>query len=134
MFKLHPQLEKDTFLVKDLKLCRILLIKNALYPWFVLVPKKENLTEIMDLNLEQQILLTKEIDFMSRAVKKIFKPHKLNIAALGNVVPQLHIHIIARFKNDVTFPKPVWGDPKFKEYEVGEVEKIISAIEDEVLF
>ena len=114
MFQLHPQLKKDTFFIKDLELCQVLLMNNALYPWIILVPKKANLIEIIDLSVEEQNLLMVEISAISRIFKNL-NPDKINIAALGNIVPQLHIHIIARFKNDLTFPKPVWVSQETKE-------------------
>lgn len=128
MFKLHSQLEKDTIFIKDLKLCQLLLMNNALYPWFVLVPKKPEMVEIIDLSDDEQILLMQEIAEVSRLVKKTFKPDKLNIAALGNMVPQLHIHIIARFKNDPTFPKPVWVSGEVREYSEEELKRIIEVM------
>jgi diadenosine tetraphosphate (Ap4A) HIT family hydrolase len=132
MFELHNQLEKDTILVKDLDLCRILLMNNSLYPWFILVPKKPDLIEIIDLSDSDQILLMKEISFFSNIVKKVFHPDKLNIAALGNMVPQLHIHIIARFKNDPTFPKPVWVSDQSTKYDKKDLEGIAARITDEL--
>ncbi|MFT5702665.1 MAG: diadenosine tetraphosphate (Ap4A) HIT family hydrolase [Rickettsiales bacterium] len=125
MFELHNQLKKDTILVKDLKLCQVLLIKNALYPWFVLVPRKPDLVEIIDLSKDDQILLMEEISLVSQQIKENFKADKLNIAALGNMVPQLHIHIIARFRSDETFPNPVWVSSKMAEYEEEEIQRII---------
>lgn len=133
MFELHPQLEKDTFFVKDLKLSRLLLSKNALYPWFVMVPRKDNLVEIIDLSDDEQILLMKEIAQISKIVKKNFKCDKLNIAALGNMVLQLHIHVIARTKDDATFPKPVWISSESKEYNEEEVNRIIKIMNDELI-
>ncbi len=128
MFELHPVLKKDTFLIKDLKLCQLLLMNNSFYPWLILVPKKPDLIEIIDLSESDQILLIKEIDLISKIIKKTFNPDKINIAALGNMVPQLHIHIIARFKNDRTFPKPIWVDNQIMTYKSEEAEKIIKSI------
>ena len=128
MFELHPQLEKDTFFVKDLQLCRVLLMNNSLYPWFILVPKKNNLIEIIDLLPEDQNLLMKEISIISKILKIKLNPDKINIAALGNIVSQLHIHIIARFKDDLTFPKPIWTDEKITTYNDNELRKMIDLI------
>ena len=128
MFQLHPTLEKDTILIKDLKLCRVLLSKNALYPWLVLVPRKPDLVEMIDLNDADQTLLMQEISQVSKLVQKLFKADKLNVAALGNMVPQLHIHVIARYKTDLVFPKPVWVDSRSEAYKAGEAEKIIAEI------
>ncbi len=124
MFKLDPQLKNDTFFIKDLKLCQVLLMNNSLYPWIILVPKKADLIEIIDLSKEEQVLLIEEIALVSKALKKHLNPKKLNVANLGNMVAQLHIHIIARFENDSSFPKPVWGLGS-KSYDKDEVEKVI---------
>ena len=132
MFELHNQLKKDTIFVKDLPLCQVLLMNNALYPWFILVPKKSNLVEIIDLSDAEQIVLMQEIALMSKVIKKEFNADKLNIAALGNVVSQLHIHIIARFKNDKTFPKPVWVSGEAAEYNQTEIERIVKIIAEGV--
>ena len=130
----YPALKKDTVLIKNLELCQLLLMNNAFYPWLILVPKKADLVEIIDLNQADQILLIKEIDLISKIVQKVFNADKLNIAALGNMVEQLHIHIIARYKNDRTFPKSVWVDSESKAYNEMEIsdiiEKISSAIKE----
>ena len=131
MFELHSQLKKDTILVKNLSLCQLLLMNNYLYPWFILVPKKPNLVEIIDLSIEEQDDLMREISAVSKALKVLFKPDKINIAALGNMVPQLHIHIIARFKNDKTFPKPVWVSNETSGYSEEEIKKIIELVSSE---
>ena len=131
MFELHSQLKKDTILVKNLSLCQLLLMNNSLYPWFILVPKKPNLVEIIDLSIEEQDDLMREISAVSKALKVLFKPDKINIAALGNMVPQLHIHIIARFKNDKTFPKPVWVSNETSGYSEEEIKKIIELVSSE---
>jgi diadenosine tetraphosphate (Ap4A) HIT family hydrolase len=130
MFKLHEQLKKDTILIKDLDLCQILLMNNSLYPWFILVPKKPDLIEIIDLSDSDQKLLMEEISLFSKIVNKVFVCDKLNIAALGNMVPQLHIHIIARFKGDPTFPKPVWVSDECVQYDKKDLENIISNIKE----
>ncbi len=124
MFQLHPQLKKDTIFIKDLELCQVLLMNNAFYPWFILVPRKDNLVEIIDLNQQERALLMEEIAFVSHILKTNLKPEKLNVANLGNMVSQLHIHIIARFKNDLTFPNPVWGS-QVKKYDQDQLKKMI---------
>jgi diadenosine tetraphosphate (Ap4A) HIT family hydrolase len=106
---LHPQLERDTILLGDLALSRVLIIKDANYPWLLLVPRRPGITEIIDLDGVEQAQLTVEIDRVARALKTVTACDKLNIAALGNAVPQLHVHIIARRKTDKAWPKPVWG-------------------------
>jgi diadenosine tetraphosphate (Ap4A) HIT family hydrolase len=109
MTKLHPQLEKDCVTFGNFTLCTLLLLNDANYPWFILVPKRENITELHQLSINDQQQLLKESMFLSRCLEEIFHPDKLNIAALGNVVPQLHIHHIARFTTDACWPRPVWG-------------------------
>lgn len=108
-FHLHPQLADDTVPVIELALCEVRLMDDANHPWLVLVPRIADVTELIDLDTAQRTQLTAEIDATSRALKSLFKPDKLNIAALGNMVPQLHVHVIARFRNDIAWPRPVWG-------------------------
>lgn len=110
MFNLHSQLEKDCAFIKDLNLCRVLLLNNAVFPWVVVVPKRDFISEIFELNEDDQKILSLEISFIAKKMKEFFKADKMNVAALGNQVAQLHIHIIARFKNDNAWPKPVWGN------------------------
>lgn len=109
MFAVHPQLERDTFFVVDLELCRVLFMNNCLFPWTVLVPRVEQMREITDLPGALRHLLIDEISHVSRAMQTLFAPDKLNIAALGNQVPQLHVHVIARMVSDAAWPNPVWG-------------------------
>lgn len=108
-FSLHPQLAKDTILLGDLPLSHVLLINEDL-PWIILVPRVENLTEIHHLPREQQIQLMDESCAVATMMEKVFKPKKMNIGALGNMVPQLHLHHIARFEDDIAWPGPVWGN------------------------
>lgn len=108
-FILHPQLEKDSLFVKDMALCRVLLMNDARFPWLILVPRREGMKEIMDLLPGEQIQLMQEMAQVARIVQDEYKADKINIAALGNMVPQLHVHVIARFKNDEAWPRPVWG-------------------------
>src|SRR6202158_843274 len=108
-WSLHSQLKKDTIDIGDLPLCRVLVIKDAHYPWLLLVPRREDAGEIIDLQEVEQAQLMTEISRVARALKDITQCDKLNIAALGNVVPQLHVHIIARRTSDVGWPRPVWG-------------------------
>lgn len=109
MYALHPQLADETVPVCDLDLCRVLLSKDATYPWLVLSPRREGLRDLHDLDEEDGIAALEEIRRCSRALVDLFAPDKMNVAALGNQVPQLHIHIIARFTTDPAWPGPVWG-------------------------
>ena len=124
MIKLHPQLEKDCFILGEFKLCSLLLLNDANYPWFILLPNREDVSEIHQLSKTDQQQLMTESMFFSRCLEQVFRPDKLNIAALGNVVPQLHIHHIARFKTDACWPAPVWGAAKAINYETEQL-KII---------
>ena len=99
---------KTSHYIGDLKLCTIRLIDNAKFPWIILIPNRKKVTDITQLNSKDQILLIKEIVFCSNLMKKIFKTSKLNVEKIGNIVPQLHIHIIARSKKDHTWPLSVW--------------------------
>lgn len=109
MFDLHPQLAADTAKVADLRLCRVLLMKDARYPWLILVPRKSDLTEIHQLPSKERALLMEEIAFCAQTLETLFAPDKINIGALGNLVPQLHIHVIGRRTDDPAWPGPVWG-------------------------
>ncbi len=108
-FFLHPQLAADTVPVGDLPLCRALLSNDANYPWLVLVPRRPDIVELIDLAPADRAALGAEIDAAARALKTITECEKLNVAALGNVVPQLHVHVIGRRHSDAAWPRPVWG-------------------------
>jgi len=105
---LHPQLDNDTAPVGDLALCRVVAMNDADYPWLILVPRRAGVTEIADLGDDTSLLMA-EIAQVSRVLKDVVRCDKLNIAAIGNVVPQLHVHIVARRTDDPLWPKPVWG-------------------------
>jgi diadenosine tetraphosphate (Ap4A) HIT family hydrolase len=108
-FVLDPQLKRDTITVGDLALSRVLLVNDANFPWLILVPRQPDVSEIIDLKDSDQILLTGEIAAVGHVLKSITGCQKLNIAALGNVVAQLHVHVIGRNADDPAWPKPVWG-------------------------
>ena len=109
MFTLHPQLAADTFEIAALPLCRVLLMNNRLFPWLILVPRRDCISEILQLSQAEQHQLMDEIARASEALTALCAPHKLNVAALGNMVPQLHVHVVARFREDAAWPQPVWG-------------------------
>jgi diadenosine tetraphosphate (Ap4A) HIT family hydrolase len=127
-WSLHSTLEKDTINIGDLPLSRVLVIKDANYPWLLLVPRRADTIEIIDLNEVEQAQLMTEINRVARALKDITKPDKMNIAALGNVVPQLHVHIIARRTSDAAWPRPVWGVVPPLAHDPQEVETFIAAL------
>lgn len=124
MIKLNPQLEKDCIMLGEFSLCSLLLLNDANYPWFILLPNRENITEIHQLAEHDQQQLLSESTFFSRCMEQIFQPDKLNIAALGNVVPQLHIHHIARYTTDACWPAPVWGSVTAVPYNKSQLENI----------
>ncbi len=109
MFELHPRLTQDTLVIGDFPLSRLLLMNDANYPWFILVPRRAEIREIFELEQRDQRQLLDESSHLSQILNKIFQADKLNIAALGNMVPQLHIHHIVRYQNDQAWPNPVWG-------------------------
>ena len=108
LFTIDKKFLKSSYHITDLKLCSIRLHDNSKFPWLILIPKRNKITDISDLKPKDQILLMNEIVFVSKIMKKIFKTSKLNVEKIGNIVPQLHIHIIARNKNDYTWPLSVW--------------------------
>lgn len=108
-FQLHERLAKDSFPVTDLPLCNVRLMDNKHFPWVILVPQVEGAREWIDLSREQQHQLSDEIAVVSHIFQALVTPDKLNIGALGNQVPQLHVHVIARYKGDKAWPNPVWG-------------------------
>lgn len=111
MFTLHPQLEADTIVVGDLPICRVLLNKQfSQFPWVILVPKRTALKDLSDLPELDYWPVMDEVRMVELALKAITGAEKMNMGALGNMVPQLHIHVIARFKADAAWPKPVWGN------------------------
>ncbi len=131
-WSLHAQLKNDTIDIGDLPLSRVLVIKDANYPWLLLVPRREGAVEIIDLDEVEQAQLMTEVSRVARALKDVSKCDKLNIAALGNVVPQLHVHVIARRKGDAAWPRPVWGVVPPRAHDAEEVQNFISAIRKKI--
>ena len=107
-FKLDQRLETDTFLIGELPLSKVLLMNVSNFPWAILVPKISGVSELFELDSKQQIAYQAECNYISRHMSEIFGAHKMNVASLGNLVPQLHTHVIARYKDDDTWPNPVW--------------------------
>ncbi len=126
---LHPQLAADTHLVQQWPLSDVLLMNDARYPWLILVPRVPGAVELVDLAPDQLALLTGEITRASRLLQRAVKPDKLNIAALGNVVPQLHIHVVARFAGDAAWPRPVWGFGVAEPYAPAALERRIGELQ-----
>ncbi|MHC8406162.1 HIT domain-containing protein [Pseudomonas sp. TMB3-21] len=109
MFALDPRLQQDTFAIGDFPLSRLLLSNDSNYPWFILVPRRENISEIFQLDIADQQQLWQETTALAQILKESFDADKLNIAALGNMVSQLHMHVIVRKRDDAAWPAPVWG-------------------------
>jgi len=127
MFKLNNKFLKSSHHLLDLKLCTVRLHDNSKFPWIMLIPKRKNINDITDLKSKDQMLLMKEIVFSSKVIKKLFKTSKLNVEKVGNIVPQLHIHIIARYKEDISWPLSVWV-VKSKSYSSKALKEIVSKI------
>ena len=107
-FKVNKKFLKSSHHITDLQLCSIRLHDNSKFPWIILIPKRNKISDMSDLNSKDQILLIKEIVYASKIMRKLFKTPKLNVEKIGNIVPQLHIHIIARYKKDSSWPLSVW--------------------------
>lgn len=123
-FTLHPRLAQDCIVVGRMPLCLLLLMNDSHYPWFILVPQRQPLTEIHHLPEAEQQQLMRESSALAQAMETLFSPDKLNVAALGNIVPQLHIHHIARFQQDDAWPGPVWGKYPATPYEPEQADSI----------
>ena len=128
VWSLHPQLAADTIPVGDLALSRVLLANDANYPWAILVPRLPGLVELIDLDENEQVQLLGEVSATARALKAITECEKLNVAALGNQVAQLHVHVIARRHSDAAWPKPVWGATPPSAYERRSRDGLIAAL------
>ena len=129
MADLHPQLLEDCLVLGCFPLCRLLLMKDANYPWFILVPDRDDLSEIHHLSEEDQLQLIKESAFLSAVLEEVFRADKINIASLGNMVPQLHVHHVVRYKDDMAWPSPVWGKHPAREY----TEELLGTIANKLL-
>ena len=126
-FILNRKFLKSSHHITDLKLCSIRLHDNSKFPWLILIPKRNKITDMSDLNSKDQIQLIKEIVFVSKIMKQLFKTSKLNVEKIGNIVPQLHIHIIARSKKDSSWPLSVWV-VKGKCYSAKALKEVINKI------
>jgi diadenosine tetraphosphate (Ap4A) HIT family hydrolase len=127
-WSLHPQLARDTVALGDLALSRVLVIQDANYPWLLLVPRRVDIAEIIDLDEVERAQLMTEIARAARALKDVTACDKLNVAALGNAVPQLHVHLIARRKTDAAWPKPVWGQVPPLAHDPAELDRFMAAL------
>lgn len=124
IYELDSRLEKDTISIGDFPLCTLLLSKDANYPWFILVPRRAGVQEIFQLSEEDQRQLLWESSYVSEKLKDVFSADKMNVAALGNQVRQLHVHHVVRYETDAAWPAPIWGAIKAKAYNADELEDI----------
>jgi diadenosine tetraphosphate (Ap4A) HIT family hydrolase len=130
MFEIDKRLQEDTILIGKFPLSYLLLMNDSNYPWFILVPEKENIKEIFELSPEERIQLIEESAVLSENLSKIFNADKMNIAALGNVVHQLHVHHIVRYKIDKAWPASVWGKFPAIKYSAEEIQSIINQLKN----
>ena len=129
MGAVHAQLLSDCLVLGRFNLCHLLLVEDANYPWFILVPDRDSSEEIYQLSSEDQVQLLVESSLLGERLMQVFKGDKLNIAALGNQVPQLHLHHIVRYKTDPAWPAPVWGKVASKPYSESEITDLLSKLE-----
>lgn len=122
MFVLDERLKNDTCLVGDLPLCRVLLMNDSRYPWLILVPRQADISEVFQLSAPQQQTLWQETTQVAHALNTLFAADKMNIATLGNVVSQLHMHVVARMRNDAAWPAPVWGKGTAEPYSAEQIQ------------
>ncbi len=138
MFTLDQRLQQDTLLLGDFPLCRLLLMNDANYPWFILVPRRDEVSELFQLDAQEQQQLWRESTELAEVLKDTFKADKMNVATLGNVVSQLHMHVIVRRKDDPAWPAPVWGKHPAKPYSDEQVaalrSKLRMALDDDFQF
>lgn len=132
-YALHPQLAADTHPLATMELCELRLMDDGNYPWLVLVPRVAGARELYDLSQPQRHLLGDEIERTERLLQDAFQPYKLNVAALGNLVPQLHVHVIARFEDDPAWPAPVWGRVAARPYPPEDLVERIRLLRDTLL-
>jgi diadenosine tetraphosphate (Ap4A) HIT family hydrolase len=127
-WQLDPQLAGDTISIGDMPLCRALLMKDATYPWLLLVPRRPQAVEIADLDIADQAQLIGEITHVSRTLKVFTSCDKINVAALGNTVAQLHVHVIARSRDDAAWPKPVWNAVPPRSYDQAALDELLAKL------
>lgn len=129
-FKIDPELEKGSFFIAELELSSLYVKNDKENPWFVLVPRKANASELVDLTHEEQCMLMEEVTLLSEFLKMYYKPFKINIGALGNIVRQLHVHVIARYETDRAWPQALWGSTPSEHFEQFELENIKSNFQE----
>ncbi|MDB6145459.1 MAG: hypothetical protein JWP80_4503 [Pseudomonas sp.] len=128
MFVLDPRLVQDTVAIGDFPLCRLLLSNDSNYPWFILVPRRPDISEVFELDSADQLQLWQETRSLAQLLKESFSADKLNVAALGNVVNQLHMHVIVRFREDAAWPAPVWGKHPARPYTAEQLSVVLERL------
>ena len=138
MFSLDPRLQQDTLAVGDFPLCRLLLMNDAQFPWFILVPRRVDVSEVFDLDAVDQLALWQETTALATVLKDGFAADKMNVATLGNMVSQLHMHVIVRRREDAAWPAPVWGklpaQPYSEAQSAGVLARLRSLLTDDFRF
>jgi len=129
-FQLHPRLKQDSIAIGKFNLTELRLINDSQYPWFVLVPMRADISEVYQLSADDQQLLQQESSLLTKTLADLYNADKMNIAAIGNIVPQLHIHHIVRYKTDIAWPAPVWGKFDAVPYTEQQIEKIKQEIKN----
>ena len=127
-FELHPRLRQDTFSLGRFELCRVLLMNESRYAWLILVPERPAVREIFELSAEDQARLIQESSLIAGQLQRVFNADKLNVAAIGNLVPQLHLHHVVRFRDDPAWPAPVWGRFEPKAYTTASLSRLIQQL------
>ncbi len=127
-FQLHPRLQQDSLAIGQFSLSELRLINDSQYPWFILVPRRHNISEVYQLAEKDQQLLQQESSLLAKTLVELFTADKLNIAAIGNIVPQLHIHHIVRYKTDIAWPAPIWGKFDTVPYSTQQLEERVKLI------
>jgi len=127
-FKLDPLLEQNSIFLMEFPLSKLLLMNDANYPWFLLVPRRENVVEVFDLNEDDQSQFSKESNYLLQKLKTHYKARKMNVANLGNMVPQLHVHHIVRYEKDLAWPGAIWGVVEAVPYSNLEIESITNEV------
>ncbi|MDP3844948.1 MAG: HIT domain-containing protein [Pseudomonas sp.] len=128
MFSLDPRLQQDTLVVGDFALCRLLLMNDAQFPWFILVPRREEISELFQLDADDQRLLWQETTALAETLKDTFAADKMNVATLGNMVSQLHMHVIVRRREDAAWPAPVWGKLPAQPYNAEQLAPVLAKL------
>jgi len=132
-FTLHANLAKDCIELGQLELCRVLLMNDCQFPWLILVPERENISEIHELSADDQLQLMRESCYISEKLAEVFQADKMNVAALGNIVPQLHLHHVVRYKTDKAWPAPIWGKFEAMPYSAAALDKVLIKINNFVV-